>query len=168
MKYPPKTTKPIHPVYGKALGYRCPVCIGTKGYKVESRFGGKTMCAACDGGRIMSKDKYREAVAFWLPRKLYGYNLRGMTMTLHLALKRKYFEAIKAGTKAFEYRLYNDYWCKRISGKTFGKIILTLGYPKRDDQSRRLERPWRGYHLHVVTHPQFGSNPVKVFMIRVN
>ncbi len=89
-------------------------------------------------------------------------------MTLHLPLKREYFDAIKAGTKLFEYRLYNSYWKKRISGKTFGKIILTLGYPKRNDQSRRLERPWRGYHLYVTTHPQFGSKPVKVFMIRVN
>ncbi len=88
------------------------------------------------------------------------------TLTLHL--KREYFDAIKAGEKEFEYRLYNDYWCKRISGKEFDKIVLTLGYPKRNDQSRRLERPWRGYHLYVMTHRQFGVKPVKVFMIRVN
>ena len=71
IKYPTKTTKPIDPVYGKASGYRCPVCIGTKGYSVPpgSLYGG-TACPACVGGRILSKKAYRKAVDFWLPRKL--------------------------------------------------------------------------------------------------
>ena len=69
MKYPPKTTKAISSVaYGKALGYRCPVCIGKKGYRVKPGLYGGTACPACCGGRIMSKKKYREAVEVWLPQ----------------------------------------------------------------------------------------------------
>ncbi len=89
-------------------------------------------------------------------------------MTLHLPLKREYFDAIKAGTKLFEYRLYNGYWKKRIMGKVFDKIVLTLGYPKTDDKSRRIERPWRGYKVCNITHPQFGNKERYVFAIRVN
>ncbi len=89
-------------------------------------------------------------------------------MTLYLALKREYFDAIKAGTKLFEYRLYNGYWKKRIKGKAFDKIVLTLGYPKRTDRSRRLELPWRGFAVRNITHPQFGNKERCVFAIKVN
>ena len=89
-------------------------------------------------------------------------------MTLHLPLKREYFDQIKAGTKEFEYRLYNKYWRSRIENKTFDKIVLTLGYPKRDDTSRRIERPWRGYEVKDVIHREFGESSLKVFAIRVN
>ncbi len=92
-------------------------------------------------------------------------------MTLHLALKRKYFDAIKARTKVFEYRACNNYWKKRLFKMeyfTVGKIVLTLGYPKRDDTNRRIERPWKGYKVMTITHPEFGDKPVKVFAIRVN
>ena len=92
-------------------------------------------------------------------------------MTLYLPLKREYFEAIKAGTKIWEYRLYNDYWKKRmfkIEYFPIDKIVLMLGYPKREDTARRLERPWQGYDVRRITHPQFGDEPVMVFAIRVN
>lgn len=87
---------------------------------------------------------------------------------LYLPLKREYFDAIKAGTKKFEYRLYNSYWKKRIKGKVFEGIVLTLGYPKRTDNARRIERPWRGCSVEPLTHPQFGSRKRTVFAIRVN
>ena len=64
MKYkvvlPAKNTKPISPVYGKQLGFRCPVCIGKKGFKVKSAFSGGSACPFCDGGRILNKKKYYE------------------------------------------------------------------------------------------------------------
>lgn len=88
------------------------------------------------------------------------------TLTLHL--KREYFDAIKAGTKKFEYRLFNQYWKSRISNKEFDKIVLMLGYPKRGDKSRRIERPWRGLYIDRIKHPEFGNNRVKVFAIQVN
>ncbi len=89
-------------------------------------------------------------------------------MNLTLPLKREYFDQIKAGTKEYEYRLCTAYWKKRIQAKWFDKIVLTLGYPKRDDKSRRIERPWWGYRVMKITHPEFGDEPVWVFRIRVN
>lgn len=89
-------------------------------------------------------------------------------MTLYLSLKRNYFEAIKAGTKKYEYRLYNGYWRRRLEDKTFDTIILMLGYPAAGNTDRRIERPWRGYELKIIVHREFGKMGVKVFAIRVN
>lgn len=38
-----------------------------------------------------------------------------MKKILHINLKAKYFYEIKNGIKAFEYRLKNDYWTKRLA-----------------------------------------------------
>ncbi len=89
-------------------------------------------------------------------------------MTLYLPLKKEYFGAIKAGVKEFEYRLVNKYWKGRIQGKLFDGIVLMSGYPKKGDTSRRIERPWRGYDIRWITHPEFGDEKVLVFAIRVN
>lgn len=87
---------------------------------------------------------------------------------LILPLKREYFEQIKAGEKWFEYRLCNDYWRKRLDGhEAYDRIILTLGYPRRDDHERRIVRPWRGYTIKTITHPHFGPDPVQVYAIDV-
>jgi len=86
---------------------------------------------------------------------------------LVLPLKAEYFDAIKAGTKPEEYRLRNDYWTRRLVGKTFDNVIVTKGYPKRDDHERRLVLPWRGYVEREITHPHFGTEPVQVFAIDV-
>ncbi|XJC79898.1 ASCH domain-containing protein (plasmid) [Delftia tsuruhatensis] len=87
---------------------------------------------------------------------------------LVLPLKREYFEQIKAGEKWFEYRLCNDYWRKRLDEHdAYDRIILTLGYPRRDDSERRLTRPWRGYTTATIIHPHFGPNPVEVYVIDV-
>lgn len=87
--------------------------------------------------------------------------------TLTLSLKREYFEAIKSGKKKEEFRVRNDFWKKRIEGKTFDRIILTLGYPKADDTSRRLELPYRGYSVRMLKHPHFGDKELEVFAIRL-
>lgn len=86
---------------------------------------------------------------------------------LTLALKAEYFDAIKAGTKPDEFRLQTDYWRKRLVGRTYDRVVLTKGYPRSDDLSRRIERKWRGYKETVITHPHFGSAPVPVFAIDV-
>lgn len=86
---------------------------------------------------------------------------------LVLPLKAEYFNAIKDGSKTEEFRLVTPYWRNRLIGKTFDGIVLTLGYPKRDDYTRRLYRPWRGYRVTVITHPHFGPDPVCVFAIHV-
>ncbi|MBO0125163.1 ASCH domain-containing protein [Agrobacterium sp. OT33] len=95
---------------------------------------------------------------------------------LILPLKAEYFDAIRAGTKTEEYRLANAYWTKRlivggergILHRSFDSIVLTKGYPSRDDQSRRLELPWNGFTIKTITHPHFGPDPVEVFAIDVS
>ncbi|ELF7691695.1 ead/Ea22-like family protein [Escherichia coli] len=48
------------------------------------------------------------------------------------------------------------------------RLIITKGYPKRDDSSRRIDVPYDGYEIKTITHPHFGDKPVKVFAIKVN
>ncbi|ASR06921.1 RNA-binding protein [Rhizobium leguminosarum bv. viciae] len=93
---------------------------------------------------------------------------------LQLALKAEYFDAIRDGTKAEEYRLVTPYWIKRLYRTTnggfhrkFDSIVLTKGYPKRGDPERTIELPWRGFRLKTITHPHFGPDPVEVFAISV-
>lgn len=87
--------------------------------------------------------------------------------TLVLPLKAEYFHQIKAGTKLEEFRLCTPYWRKRLEGRTFDRIVLTLGYPAASDTARRLVRPWRGYRETTITHEHFGTEPVQVFAINV-
>jgi len=91
-----------------------------------------------------------------------------MSETLTLPLKAEYFDAIRDGTKPEEFRLVTPFWSKRLVGRSYDTIVLTKGYPKVDDASRRLERPWRGYRVRTLTHPHFGPDPVEVFAIDVS
>lgn len=86
---------------------------------------------------------------------------------LHLNLKAEYFDAIKAGTKLFEYRLCTPRWRKIINGKKFDRVLFKCGYPKRDDADRIMVRAWAGFELQTITHEHFGADPVQVFAIRV-
>lgn len=86
---------------------------------------------------------------------------------LILPLKRAYFEQIRDGAKPEEFRLCTPYWRKRLEGRTFDRIVLTLGYPAANDTARRLVRPWRGYRETTITHSHFGDEPVRVFAIDV-
>lgn len=86
---------------------------------------------------------------------------------LHLSLKAEYFNAIKSGAKVLEFRLATPYWEKRLAGQTYDRIELTLGYPARGDEERRISRPWRGYVRQTIQHPHFGPDPVEVFAIDV-
>ena len=87
--------------------------------------------------------------------------------TLTLALRGVYFDQIKGGTKKKEYRKCTPFWEKRLIGREYDQIVLTRGYPKKDDMSRRLVLPWRGMEVEEITHPHFGADPVTVFAIRV-
>jgi hypothetical protein len=88
-------------------------------------------------------------------------------MKLQLALKGEYFNAIQNGDKTEEYRLVTDYWRKRLVGRDYESIILTLGYPSRDDESRHMEFQYHRPTIKTITHPHFGSSPVEVFAIPV-
>lgn len=91
-----------------------------------------------------------------------------MTRTLTLPLKGEYFDQIKAGTKREEFRLVTPYWRRRLEGRTYHCIELTRGYPTRDDGTRRLVLPWKGYRITTITHPHFGPDPVEVYAIDVS
>lgn len=86
---------------------------------------------------------------------------------LYLPLHRRWFEEIKAGTKTEEYREVNPYWMRRLAGRTFRNVILTLGYPKRHDTERRMVLPWRGYTVKTIEHTQWAGRKVSVFAIRL-
>lgn len=88
-------------------------------------------------------------------------------MDLILPVKGEYFDQIKAGTKGDEFRLQNGYWRKRLEGRHYDRVIITRGYPRRDDSERRLVFPWRGYTKRTITHPHFGADPVEVYAIKV-
>ncbi|EOX8473410.1 TPA: ASCH domain-containing protein [Salmonella enterica] len=94
---------------------------------------------------------------------------------LQLAVNGEYFDQMKRGEKVEEYRLYNDYWRSRLICEAredfpmqYDRLIITRGYPKRDDMSKRIDAPYAGYEVKVITHPHFGPEPVKVFAIKVN
>lgn len=88
--------------------------------------------------------------------------------SLHLNLKGEYFDQIKNGTKLEEYRLYNDYWKKRLIDRHYDQIILKRGYPRGDDLEKQCVREWAGFSVKTITHPHFGVDPIKVFAIKVN
>lgn len=90
-----------------------------------------------------------------------------MPRILTLPLKAVYFYEIKSGTKTEEYRLITPYWQKRLEGRTYDKIVLTLGYPKADDTSKRIERPWKGFKRIKILHPHFGPKEVDVYAIKL-
>jgi hypothetical protein len=84
---------------------------------------------------------------------------------LCLAVKRKYFDEIKSGKKHEEFRLRNDYWKRRLEGRRYDTVTITLGYPKRDDTERRMTFAWAGYVVKTITHEHFDNQPVEVFAI---
>lgn len=63
-----------------------------------------------------------------------------------MRLKKEWFEKIQKGQKTHEYRRAIPYWNKRIAnlckkGQLYDEsigICFTLGYPKKDDESKKL------------------------------
>ena len=88
--------------------------------------------------------------------------------TLHLSVKKEYFFEMKDFSKIYEYRLRNEYWTKRLVDRDYDEIQIKMGYPRKDDFSKVLHRPYLGYEEQTITHPHFGDDPVDVFAIFVN
>lgn len=84
---------------------------------------------------------------------------------LILPVKRVYFDSIRMGTKGEENRLVTPYWTKRLVGRDYDEVVITLGYPKATDFSRRLTFKWNGYVKRRITHPHFGPDEVEVYAI---
>lgn len=86
-------------------------------------------------------------------------------MDLRLAVKTEYFNNIKSGAKTREFRLQNEYWMKRIEGRDYDNVVITLGYPKASDKEKILTFPWRGYKKATIRHKHFGDKAVNVYAI---
>jgi len=84
---------------------------------------------------------------------------------LHLNVNGEYFDDVKSGIKGEEYRLFNDYWSKRLEGREYDEIHYKKGYPKNGDMSKTLIFPYNGYTVKTITHKHFGQEPVRVFAI---
>ena len=93
-----------------------------------------------------------------------------MTKDLVIPVNGVYFDQMLRGEKAEEFRVRTEYWRKRLVGRSYRNLVLTRGYPKGGgvDFVTRLTVPYRGYRETEITHEHFGSDPVKVFAIRVH
>ncbi|GJH39859.1 hypothetical protein RCZ04_04090 [Capnocytophaga sp. HP1101] len=58
--------------------------------------------------------------------------------TLHLTLKKKWFDMILLGEKTEEYREIKPYWTKRLLGKSYDNVCFRNGYA-RDAPSLTIE-----------------------------
>lgn len=88
---------------------------------------------------------------------------------LILHLEKKYFDQIKSGEKTEEYRQVNEYWSKRLIKKTFEKVVLLCGYPKRGDETKTIIRKWTGYTIKHEYLPLYNASGfTKVFAIDIS
>lgn len=87
---------------------------------------------------------------------------------LIIPVKGVYFEQIRDRTKFEEYRVVNEYWARRLEGREYRHVVMTLGYPRAGDASKRLTLRWRGFRRKTIIHPHFGPNPVEVYAIDVS
>ena len=87
---------------------------------------------------------------------------------LSLHLKAEYFHQIKNGTKLFEYRLYNDYWKKKLENKSYDEVHFKLGYPSHSDLDKIIKCKYNGYEMQNINHSHFCNlfdESVRVFAI---
>ena len=68
--------------------------------------------------------------------------------TLHLILKRRWFDLVAAGVKSVEYREVTPYWRKRLR-KTFDVVHFRNGYHRDAPQ---VTRRWMGCDLQCFYH----------------
>ena len=95
-------------------------------------------------------------------------DFKNRILTLHVY--RRYFDAIVAGTKVEDYRKRDDYNTKLLTGKTFEKVRIVLGYPSNDNlgPANCIEFPWNGYTENLIQNNLFGAEPIPVFAIRLS
>lgn len=86
-------------------------------------------------------------------------------MNLQMAVKKKWFDQIRAGTKILEYRLDTDHWRKRLINRDYDKLIITWGYPSKGNKERRIELEYYGYTMKTVVSEEWNNVPQRVFAI---
>lgn len=85
---------------------------------------------------------------------------------LRLAVRKEYFEQIKAGIKKEEYRLIKPYWIKRLSTK-YDEVWITCGYPKKTETDKILKFKYNGFYIKKINHKEFGISDVEVYAIKL-
>lgn len=114
-----------------------------------------------------------------------------MCNTLYLPLKKKWFDMIKSGEKLAEYREISEYWFKRFCGTApaiyrmmfricmetkdftmaketditkYNKLVFTSGYPKANDNKRRIE--FKNPRIRIGEgKPEWGAQPGKKYFV---
>lgn len=104
--------------------------------------------------------------------------------TLHLSLKKEWFDMIKSGEKKEEYREMTQYWKKRLTTidenknkinslvmtgqsipmKDFKSVHFTLGYPKRDDKEKNMEFEFKGIEIRYGKK-EWGAEEGKIYFV---
>ena len=96
--------------------------------------------------------------------------------TLTLSLKKKWYDMIASGEKTEEYRELTPYWRKRLCHlvwkdvdkyyqiRHFNAVTFTLGYPKKDDMSRRMTFKTNGIHI-GTGKPEWGAEDGKKYFV---
>lgn len=96
--------------------------------------------------------------------------------TLTLSLKKKWYDMIASGEKKEEYREVTEYWNKRLCVlladhvdrffriKHFDAVTFTLGYPKKDDMSRRMSFKINGITI-GCGNTEWGAEPNKKYFV---
>lgn len=59
------------------------------------------------------------------------------------------------------------YWRTRLVDNPPDELVLTRGYARRDDATRRIVLPWRGCRVTTMRHAEFGPRRVQVYAIRL-
>ena len=102
---------------------------------------------------------------------------------LHQSLKTKWYRMIENGEKLEEYRDATPYWCKRFIGhnflpfshlyaysdlntKGYTHVQFSLGYPKKDDTSRRMTFELKGI-VYREGREEWGAEPGKKYFVEV-
>lgn len=102
---------------------------------------------------------------------------------LHQPLKAKWYRMIETGEKPEEYRETTAYWCKRFCGfntllfsfrygyedinkARYTHVQFSLGYPKRDDESRRMTFELKGIEYREGRE-EWGAEPGKKYLVEV-
>jgi len=84
----------------------------------------------------------------------------------YFPLKRKWFEEIKAGTKTEEYREKTQRRAAQLAKLVPGDVIeFSLGYPKKDDKERRIQKRFLSVESRTIEHEEFGGESLEVFAI---
>ena len=74
---------------------------------------------------------------------------------------------IESGVKKEEYRVFNDFWKKRILDKNYTHVQFALGYPKKGDFSKRMTFEINGIE-HREGNEEWGAeNGVKYIVIKI-